>query len=153
MSRRCTNLLVDKLQMSQGDLQRILLQTENTEREARRELSTASEEIAALRSAHAREIDDLERTIARKDREKRNLEEEMRDQADELSRERQTIRDLKVTPSHVCLGSALTLVATTRSAINTTHDPFCSTYGCPDSKHHPPSRDRASHTIGINHEG
>lgn len=90
--------LVDKLQMSQGDLQRILLQTENTEREARRELSTASEEIAALRSAHAREIDDLERTVARKDREKRNLEEEMRDQADELSRERQTIRDLKVRP-------------------------------------------------------
>ena len=90
--------IVDKLQMSQGDLQRILLQTENTEREARRELSTASEEIASLRSAHAREIDDLERTVSRKDREKRNLEEEMRDQADELSRERQTIRELKVRP-------------------------------------------------------
>lgn len=90
--------LVDQLQMSQSDLQRILQQTENTEREARRELSTASEEIASLRSAHAREIDELERTVARKDREKRNMEEEMRDQADELSRERQTIRDLKVCP-------------------------------------------------------
>lgn len=82
--------------MSQADLQKILLQTENTEREARRELSTASEEIAALRSSHSREVDELERTIARKDREKRNLEEEMQDRADELSRERQTIRDLKV---------------------------------------------------------
>lgn len=82
--------------MSQVDLQKILLQTENTEREARRELSTASEEIAALRSAHAREVDELERTIARKDREKRNFEEEMQDRAEELSRERQTIRDLRV---------------------------------------------------------
>lgn len=122
--------------MSQGDLQRILLQTENTEREARRELSTASEEIAALRSAHAREIDDLERTVARKDREKRNLEEEMRDQADELSRERQTIRDLKVWSYRRYIVSGLICVATTRSAIDTTHDPLCSAHGCSDSKYH-----------------
>jgi len=82
--------------MSQVDLQTLLATTQNTEREARRDLSSASEEIAALRSAHLREIDDLERQVARKDREKRSLEEELKDSRDELSRERETIRELKV---------------------------------------------------------
>ncbi|WWC91219.1 uncharacterized protein L201_006161 [Kwoniella dendrophila CBS 6074] len=86
---------ISSLQMSQVDLQALLQTTQNTEREARRDLSSASEELAALRAAHAREIDDLERTIARKDREKRGMEDELRDSRDELSRERETIRQLK----------------------------------------------------------
>lgn len=45
---------------------------------------------------HAREIDELERTVARKDREKRNIEEELRDRADEATRDREAIRELKV---------------------------------------------------------
>ncbi|WWC97963.1 hypothetical protein V866_004852 [Kwoniella sp. B9012] len=81
--------------MSQVDLQALLQSTQNTEREARRDLSSASEELAALRASHAREIDDLERTIARKDREKRGLEDELKDSREELSRERETIRQLK----------------------------------------------------------
>ncbi|WWC73102.1 uncharacterized protein I206_107067 [Kwoniella pini CBS 10737] len=81
--------------MSQVDLQALLQSTQNTEREARRDLSSASEELAALRAAHAREIDDLERTVARKDREKRGMEDELRDSRDDLSRERETIRQLK----------------------------------------------------------
>ncbi|OCF39757.1 kinesin family member C1 [Kwoniella heveanensis CBS 569] len=88
---------ISSLQMSQVDLQTLLQSTQNTEREARRDLSSASEELAALRSSHAREVDDLERTIARKDREKRGLEEELRDSRDELSRERETVRELKQT--------------------------------------------------------
>ncbi|WVQ93223.1 hypothetical protein IAU59_000288 [Kwoniella sp. CBS 9459] len=88
---------ISSLQMSQVDLQTLLQSTQNTEREARRDLSSASEELAALRSAHAREVDDLERTIARKDREKRGLEEELRESRDELSRERETVRELKQT--------------------------------------------------------
>lgn len=67
-----------------------------TERAARLDLTSASEEIAALRSSHAREVDELERTIARKDREKKNLEDELRDGRDELSRERDNVRTLKV---------------------------------------------------------
>ncbi|WWD21164.1 hypothetical protein CI109_105647 [Kwoniella shandongensis] len=88
---------ISSLQMSQVDLQALLQSTQNTEREARRDLSSASEEIAALRSAHAREIDDLERTIARKDREKRGMEDELKDSRDELSRERENVRELKQT--------------------------------------------------------
>lgn len=87
---------VSTLQTSQFDLQTLLQSTQNTEREARRDLSSASEELAAVRSAHAREIDDLERTVARKDREKRALEDEMREGRDELSREREVVRELKV---------------------------------------------------------
>nr|XP_018259173.1 kinesin family member C1 [Kwoniella dejecticola CBS 10117]OBR81331.1 kinesin family member C1 [Kwoniella dejecticola CBS 10117] len=86
---------ISSLQMSQVDLQALLQSTQNTEREARRDLSSASEELAALRAAHAREVDDFERTIARKDREKRGMEDELRDSRDELSRERETIRQLK----------------------------------------------------------
>ncbi|OCF72705.1 kinesin family member C1 [Kwoniella mangroviensis CBS 8886] len=86
---------ISSLQMSQVDLQALLQSTQNTEREARRDLSSASEELAALRASHAREIDDLERTIARKDREKRALEDELRDSREEVSRERETIRQLK----------------------------------------------------------
>jgi kinesin family protein C1 len=84
------------LQNSQAELQTRLTSTQNTEREARRDLSSASEEISALRSAHSREIDELERTVARKDREKRGLEEELKDRSADLSRERETIRELKV---------------------------------------------------------
>ena len=54
-----------------------------------------------MRSAHAREIDDLERAVARKEREKRDLEEELRDSRDELRRERETVRELKVCRSSI----------------------------------------------------
>ena len=86
----------NSLQLSQTDLQQLLQNTQNTEREARKDLTNASEELAVLRANHAREIDELERTVARKDREKRNIEEELRDRADEATRDREAIRELKV---------------------------------------------------------
>ncbi|WVQ75532.1 hypothetical protein IAR50_005159 [Cryptococcus sp. DSM 104548] len=86
---------ISNLQLSHADLQTLLQSTQSTERAARRDLSTASEELAALRAAHAREIDELERTILRKDREKRGLEEEVRDSREELSRERDVVRTIK----------------------------------------------------------
>jgi len=52
--------------------------------------------LAVLRATHAREIDELERTVARKDREKRNIEEELKDRAEEATRDREAIRELKV---------------------------------------------------------
>ncbi|KIR26643.1 kinesin family member C1 [Cryptococcus deuterogattii LA55] len=87
---------ISTLQSSQESLQALLQSTQMTERAARLDLTSASEEIAALRSSHAREVDELERTIARKDREKKNLEDELRDGRDELSRERDIVRTLKV---------------------------------------------------------
>lgn len=66
------------------------------EREGRRNLSNASEEIASLKATHMREVEELERQVQRKDREKRGLEDELRESRDEISRERQTVRDLKV---------------------------------------------------------
>ncbi|OXG62068.1 kinesin family member C1 [Cryptococcus neoformans c8] len=86
---------ISTLQSSQESLQALLQSTQTTERAARLDLTSASEEIAALRSSHAREIDELERTIARKEREKKNLEDELRDGRDELSRERDIVRTLK----------------------------------------------------------
>jgi kinesin family protein C1 len=82
--------------MSQADLQTLLARTQTTEREAQRSLSTVGEELATVRAGHAREIDELERTISRKDREKRNMEDELREARDELSREREVVRGLKV---------------------------------------------------------
>jgi kinesin family protein C1 len=82
--------------LSQEDIRKLLSEVTDTEREKRRELSNASEEIAALSAKYMREIEDLEGQIRRKDREKRNLEEELKESRDELSRERETIRELKV---------------------------------------------------------
>ena len=84
--------------MSQADVQNLLMTVQNTEREARRDLSSASEEIAALQVKHSREIDDLERQINRKERERQNLEDELKQRQDDLARERETIRELKVGP-------------------------------------------------------
>lgn len=89
-------LAVSSLQMSQADLQNLLANTQNVEREARRDLTNASEEIAAMKASHAREVDDLERQIVRKDREKERLEEEIKEGRDELRTERETVRELKV---------------------------------------------------------
>jgi kinesin family protein C1 len=82
--------------MSQTDLQTLLMTVQNTEREARRELSSASEEISALSAKHAREIDELDSQLRRKERERRGMEDELRDSREELGRERETIRELKV---------------------------------------------------------
>jgi kinesin family protein C1 len=84
------------LQNSQVDLQTLLASTQSHEREARRDLSSASEELQAVRSAHAREIDDLERQLQRKEREKRGLEDDLRELREDLSRERESVRELKV---------------------------------------------------------
>ena len=82
--------------MSQQDLQTLLMTVQNTEREARRELSSASEVLAASSAKHAREVEELDSQIRRKEREKKNLEEELKESRDESSRGRETIRELKV---------------------------------------------------------
>jgi len=49
-----------------------------------------------MSAKYAREVEELETQIRRKDREKRGLEDELRESREELARERETIRDLKV---------------------------------------------------------
>lgn len=88
--------IVTSQQISQEDLKKLLAGVTDHEREKRRELSSASEEIAAMQAKYTREIDELETQLRKKDREKRGLEDELRESREELSRERETIRDLKV---------------------------------------------------------
>ncbi|KAK4684060.1 hypothetical protein P7C73_g6146, partial [Tremellales sp. Uapishka_1] len=104
---------VSSLQISQVDLQALLASTQTTEREARRDLSSASEEMAALRNKHSMEVEDLERVVARKERERRAFEEELKESRDESSREKEIVRELKHTlatqsTQHLTLSAQLT---------------------------------------------
>lgn len=60
-----------------------------------------------MSAKYAREVEDLETQIRRKDREKRGLEDELRDSREELARERETIRELKVSSKCDATGSIL----------------------------------------------
>lgn len=68
------------------------------ERDTRKKLSEASEELASLRVAHARETADLQRQLEHKERSNRNLEEEMQRGLEELIKERDIVRKLRVGP-------------------------------------------------------
>lgn len=87
--------LVSKLHTSQTELQTLLQSTQNTEREARRNLSTAGEEIAALREKHRNELDDVERQLAKRERERRDLEDDLRACRADLEEARGQVRDVK----------------------------------------------------------
>jgi kinesin family protein C1 len=86
---------VSKLHTSQTELQTLLQSTQNTEREARRNLSTAGEEIAALREKHRGELDDVERQLAKRERERRDLEDDLRACRADLEEARGQVRDVK----------------------------------------------------------
>ena len=49
-----------------------------------------------MSAKYTREVEELETQIRRKDREKRGLEDELRESREELAREREAIRELKV---------------------------------------------------------
>lgn len=49
-----------------------------------------------MRAAHLQEVDELERQILAKEREKSSLEEELRERSEKLSEERQVVRELRV---------------------------------------------------------
>ena len=87
---------VSELQSQQYNLQTLLSNAQTTERETHNNLNQTGEELAELRRAHAREVEELDATVRRKEREKRNMEEELQEARDELSRERETVRGLKV---------------------------------------------------------
>lgn len=87
---------VQALKNGQQELQARLNSTQNDEREARRNLSTAGEEMAAMREKHRDEVDELERKLSKKERERKELEDDCRDLKNELESSKGEVRDLKV---------------------------------------------------------
>ncbi|KAJ9094190.1 hypothetical protein QFC19_008041 [Naganishia cerealis] len=83
------------LKNGQQELQARLNTTQNDEREARRNLSTAGEEMAAMREKHRDEIDELERKLSKKERERKELEEDCKDLKGDLESCKGEVRDLK----------------------------------------------------------
>lgn len=84
------------IEQGQQAMQQQLLTSQNEEREARRNLSSAGEEIAALKSKHRDEVDELERQVTKKERERRDLEMELGDVRADLDLTRAEVRELKV---------------------------------------------------------
>jgi kinesin family protein C1 len=87
--------LVSQLHSSQADLQNLLSSAQTTEREARRNLSTAGEEIAALREKHRAEMDELEHRLNKRERENRDLQDDLRGARSDLESARGEVRDVK----------------------------------------------------------
>lgn len=73
-----------------------LLNAQHQEKESRRALSSVSGELGEMRARHAAEIAELERQLRAKEDARYCLERELRDSNEVLSRERETIRQLKV---------------------------------------------------------
>lgn len=84
------------LKNGQQELQARLNTTQNDEREARRNLSTAGEEIAAMREKHRDEVDELERKLGKKERERKEMEEDCKELRSDLESCKGEVRDLKV---------------------------------------------------------
>lgn len=91
---------VAELQANHLALSRELAQSKTQEINQRRELGMASEELDQLRKRHANEVMDLEMDLKRKERENRELQEELRMCKSDLERERETVSQLKATISH-----------------------------------------------------
>lgn len=69
------------------------------ELESRRILSGASEEMREMRDRHLQEVDELERQLMRKEREKANLEIELKDLDEKLHEKAEEARRYKVRQS------------------------------------------------------
>jgi kinesin family protein C1 len=87
--------LVSQLHSSQADLQNLLSSAQTTEREARRNLSTAGEEIVALREKHRAEMDELEHRLNKRERENRDLQDDLKGARSDLESARGEVRDVK----------------------------------------------------------
>jgi predicted RNase H-like nuclease (RuvC/YqgF family) len=87
---------VASLEAFRSNLQTELTTTKTQELESRRTMLAAADELAALRSKYSSTVSDLELTISRKDRECRELKEEVEILRGELRRERELVITLKV---------------------------------------------------------
>jgi kinesin family member C1 len=88
---------VNELQQNQQNLSKELAAAKDHNMNQRRELCLASDQIAELKKAHALEVMDLEMSVKKKDRENRELTEDLRLVREDLERERQTVSTLKAT--------------------------------------------------------
>lgn len=91
---------VAELQANHLAISRQLAAAKSQELNQRQELSIASDEIINLKKSHAREIMDLEMDMKRKERELRDLADELRLCRGDLEREREAVSSLKSTISH-----------------------------------------------------
>ncbi|KAF8962008.1 P-loop containing nucleoside triphosphate hydrolase protein [Flammula alnicola] len=91
---------VAELQANHLALSRELATAKSQELNQRRELVHASDEIENLKKRHNREIMDLEMDVKKRDREIREVSEDLRVCRSDLERERQTVSALKNTISH-----------------------------------------------------
>lgn len=87
---------VASLEAFRANLQTELSSTKTLELESRRNLLAASDENEALKKRHAREIADMELSLSRKDRECRELKDEIEGLRREVKSERDTVSALKV---------------------------------------------------------
>lgn len=88
---------VAELHQNQQSMTKELATSKDQELNQRRELCLASDRIAELQKEHAMEKLDLEIGMKKKDREIRDLQEDLRLVQDDLERERQTTSMLKTT--------------------------------------------------------
>ncbi|KAF9464929.1 P-loop containing nucleoside triphosphate hydrolase protein [Collybia nuda] len=91
---------VADLQANHLALSRELAVAKTQELTQRRELVSASDEIEGLKKRHAREVMDLEMDVKKRDREIREVNEDLRVCRGDLERERETVSSLKSTISH-----------------------------------------------------
>lgn len=92
----CRNAKRAQKEAEQQQLIDNLLNAQHQEKESRRALSSASGEMSEMRARHAAEISELEKQLRGKEDARYHLERELRDSNEALSRERETIRQLKV---------------------------------------------------------
>ncbi|KAF8993294.1 kinesin-domain-containing protein [Cyathus striatus] len=98
---------VAELQANHLALSRELANAKSQELDHRRELVTFSDEIESLKKAHAREVMDLEMDVKKRDREIREVNEDLRICRSDLERERETVSSLKSTAQNAALQSQL----------------------------------------------
>ncbi|KAI0796103.1 P-loop containing nucleoside triphosphate hydrolase protein [Abortiporus biennis] len=91
---------LSELQENHLALSRELAAAKTQDIDRRRELADASEEIDQLKKKHANIVMDLEMDLKKKDRENRELKEDLRMAKSDLERERETVSTLKATVSH-----------------------------------------------------
>ncbi|KAL1407621.1 kinesin-like nuclear fusion protein [Vanrija albida] len=100
----------------------MLADAQHNERDTRKKLLEASEELASLRATHARETADLQRQLGNKERTNRDLEAEMQISRDDLTRERDALRTLRQKQAeeeakHMTLSAQLTASQARNSAL------------------------------------
>lgn len=89
-----------ELQDNHVALSRELAAAKSQDLNRRRELANASDEIDQLKKKHANAIMDLEMDLKRKERENKELKEDLRFCKEDLERARETVSTLKATISH-----------------------------------------------------